>query len=65
MFAKMLSVEQCQWKSTVDAWRKQGRGLDVNRSIPDYFITGGIWVQKYALLAMDVILIHFPQLFFT
>ena len=26
--------------------------IDVNRSIPDYFITGGIWVQKYALLAM-------------
>ena len=61
----MLSVEQREWNSTVDAWRKQGRGIDASRSIPDYFIIGGIRAQKYALLAMDVILIHFPQLFFT
>ena len=61
----MLSVEQCQWKSTVNAWRKQRRGIDVSRSIPDYFIIGGIWVVEIASLAIDVILIHFPQLFFT
>ena len=30
----------------------------MSRSIPDYFIIGGIWVVENASLAMDVILIH-------